>query len=121
MRLKSVKELTIPTEENDQIRLATWLDKNKIIFYHVPNGGSRHAWEAVKFKRMGTKRGVPDVCIPLARKGHHGLYIELKRVSGGVVSPEQKEWMNKLTENGYFAQICNGFESAKQVIEGYLQ
>lgn len=120
-RAKTVDEYRIPTEEQDQIKLATWLDKNNILFYHVPNGGSRHAWEAVKFKRMGTKRGVPDICVPISNKGYHGLYIELKRVSGGVLSTEQCDWLNKLKDNGYLAKVCNGFLCAKLAVEEYFE
>ena len=29
-------------------------------------------------KRQGVKAGVPDIMLPAARAGYHGLYIELK-------------------------------------------
>lgn len=46
--------------------------------YHVPNGGKRDAATAVALKRQGVKAGVPDIMLPAARAGYHGLYIELK-------------------------------------------
>lgn len=91
-----------------------------IKFYAVGNGGSRHPWEALKLKRMGTKPGVPDLCIPLAKEPYHGLYIELKRVKGGKVSEPQKEWIAYLNESGYLASVCNGFEAAKELVLHYL-
>lgn len=33
---------------------------------------------------------------------------------------EQKEWVNKLNEQGYKAVVCNGFEEARDTIEEYL-
>lgn len=33
---------------------------------------------AVALKRQGVKAGVPDICLPVARNGYHGLHIELK-------------------------------------------
>ena len=44
--------------------------------YHVPNGGKRDAATAVALKRQGVKAGVPDIMLPAARAGYHGLYIE---------------------------------------------
>ena len=46
--------------------------------HHIPNGGKRDKRTAVALKRQGVKAGVPDICLPVARNGYHGLYIELK-------------------------------------------
>ena len=48
------------------------------LLYHIPNGGKRDACTAVNLKRQGVKAGVPDLHLPVARGGYHGLYIELK-------------------------------------------
>jgi hypothetical protein len=88
--------------------------------YAVPNGGSRHMLEAVNLKREGVKRGVPDICLAWAAGGYHGLYIEMKRESGGRVSPEQKEWCDRLRAAGYRVEICRGFEAGKAAITNYL-
>lgn len=52
-------------------------------------------------KAAGVKPGVPDMFLPVAREGCHGLYIELKRRDGGRVSPEQTAWMDALARQGY--------------------
>ena len=65
------------------------------------------------------KKGVPDLCLPVPRKNYHGLYIEMK-YGNGRTSKEQREWINKLNEQGYKAVVCNGFEKAKETIEKYL-
>ncbi len=44
----------------------------------MPNGGKRDKATAAVLKRQGVKAGVPDIMLPAARAGYHGLYIELK-------------------------------------------
>lgn len=89
------------------------------LLYHIPNGGSRNAIEAAHLKRQGVKAGVPDLCLPVARGGHHGLYIELKR-KGGRLSASQRAWIENLRAQGYAAAVCYGFREAVDMLEGYL-
>jgi hypothetical protein len=107
-------------EWREQELLCEWMTLMRIVFYHVPNGGTRPVGEALKFKRIGVKAGVPDLCIPVPRSPYHGAYIELKRVSGGVVSEKQKKWLKFLDGQGYYAIACAGFEEAKKRIEWYF-
>lgn len=67
--------------------------------YHVPNGGKRDAATAVALKRQGVKAGVPDIMLPAARAGYHGLYIELK-AGKNTTTKKQKEWLEYLTAAG---------------------
>ena len=90
------------------------------LLYHVPNGGSRKKSEAGRFKAEGVKAGVPDLCLPVARGGYHGLYIELKRLKHSKTSEDQKAWIEKLNEQGYCAVVCKGWEAAAKVITEYL-
>ena len=43
----------------------------------IPNGGSRNKFEAGRMKGEGVKPGVYDLCLPCARKGYHGFYLEI--------------------------------------------
>ena len=52
------------------------------LLFHIPNGGTRDAIEGRHLKQQGVKRGVPDLCLPVARGGYHSLYIELKTATG---------------------------------------
>ena len=108
------------TEEAEQIIAATWLTKNGILFYHTPNGGKRTLSEGVKFKRLGVKAGIPDICIPLPRKPYHGLYIELKRESGGKLSEAQKYWLAELKNQGYDVFVANGAKELINHVKIYL-
>lgn len=77
--------LPVPTESVEQQCLFRWAAFQSgrfpelALLYHVPNGGSRKKAEAGRFRAEGVKAGVPDLCLPVARGGFHGLYIELKR------------------------------------------
>lgn len=113
-------------EAEEQKTLFDWADWNTgkypelRFLFHVPNGGSRNVIEAANLKRQGVKAGVPDLCLPVARKKFHGLYIELKR-KGGRVSERQSEWLSFLDKQGYKTAVCYGWEEASRVIMEYLE
>lgn len=90
------------------------------LLFHIPNGGARSKATAGKLKAEGVKTGVPDLCLPVARGGYHGLFIELK-VGTNKPSPSQNEWLAALAKEGYRAEVCYGWHAASQVIEKYLK
>ena len=116
----------IPLEEIEQEHVFLWASMEEraypelAMLYAIPNGGKRAIKTAVALKKQGVKRGVPDMCLPVPRGGFNGLYIELKRVKGGTVSDEQREWIAALNTQGYKAIICYGAEEAIEQIRGYL-
>lgn len=117
----------LPTEGQEQATLFSWaamqtrrLPELRLLF-HVPNGGSRGKGEAGRFKAEGVKPGVPDLCLPVARCGWHGLFIELKRQKGGRVSREQIQWLTDLEREGYRAEIAQGWQEAARILESYLK
>ena len=94
--------------------------------YHTQNGGSRNKVEGARFKREGVKSGVPDLCLPCARKGYHGLYIEVKldntaTTKKSYLKPEQKEWMEFLIKEGYRHDIVRNLQDAMRIINWYLE
>jgi hypothetical protein len=107
-------------EAKEQCMLVEYLRLRGVRFTASANGGKRDIITAAQLKRQGVSAGFPDLTIPYARKGHHGLYIELKRRSGGVLSGEQQRWIRFLNEQGYLAVVCNGFDEARKVIEEYF-
>ena len=120
-----MQNIMIDTESGAQEMLFTWAMWQQEgrpelkLLYHVPNGGKRDAKTGRALKRQGVKAGVPDLCLPVARGGYHGLYIELK-AGKNTTSPKQKEWINDLGQQGYYAAVCRGWEEAKETIENYL-
>jgi len=63
-------------------------------------------------KAEGVQAGVPDLFVPA-----WGMWIEMKREAGGVVSPVQKDWIAYLEGIGHRVIVGRGFEDAKRQIE----
>lgn len=116
----------IPTEAQEQTTLFQWAALRYWLFpelrllHAIPNGGSRNLIEARHLKEQGVKAGVPDIFLPCARGGWHGLYIEMKRRKGGRVSIEQKKMILALRDQGYCVEVCEGWEAARDVIMEYM-
>ena len=118
------------SEHQEQVALFRWADLNKstypelTLMIAIPNGGHRHQSVAKKLKAEGVKPGVPDIFLPVARHGYHGLFIELKKPKGrtpaGKPTKTQLEWMQYLTDEEYLAVLCVGWDAAKTTITGYL-
>lgn len=108
------------TEYSHQRRLHHWLTQRSIPHYHCPTELIRDAQEGRAQSLIGTFPGVPDLCITLARKPHHGLYMELKREKGGIVSGAQQFWLEELARNGYLAIVSWHYEQSIGIVENYL-
>lgn len=118
--------LPIPTESEEQQAVMEWAEAASgkwpelRLLYHVPNEGRRSMATGGRLRAEGLKSGVPDLCLPSAHGEYHGLYIEMKRTKGGRATPEQKEWLEMLEEEGYKTEICNGADAAIKAIGTYL-
>ncbi|MEA5151993.1 MAG: VRR-NUC domain-containing protein [Oscillospiraceae bacterium] len=116
-----------PLEGEEQATLFSWAHMRGYLYpelelmFHIPNGGKRGKAEAARFRAEGVKAGVPDICLPVARGGYNGLFIELKRCTGGRVSSDQSIWIDRLETEGYRALVCHGWQEAAQAIEDYLR
>lgn len=112
-------------ERPHQVALIKWvrsvLDTYPVLklLYAVPNGGNRNLSVARKLKSEGVRAGVADLCLPAARRGYHGLYLEMKSEEGSATK-EQKEFLHGVSEEGYCAVIAHGMEEAREVLEWYL-
>lgn len=116
----------IPTEHQEQVVLFNWarLNYRRLpclrYMYAIPNGGWRHEYTAKKLKAEGVRPGVPDICLPVAKNGYFGLYIEMKRIKGSKVSISQDDFINYLIGASYYVKVCKGWDSARECIEDYL-
>jgi hypothetical protein len=107
----------IPTEHFEQREVVRWFrQKYKgVRIFAIPNGGMRSRATAAKLKAEGVSRGVPDLFVPAKN-----LWIEMKRVKGGKLSPEQRDWINYLQMLGNTVLICYGADHAKEEIDKIL-
>lgn len=93
------------------------------LLHAIPNGANKSIAARMKFKREGLKSGVPDVCLPVAgsmdAKRRNALYIEFKS-DKGVISPEQRQWINDLRAAGNWVSVCRSWPSAAKLVCEYL-
>lgn len=113
-------------EDDNQAMVMQWArmarfgeDRVADYLHHSPNGGKRNLREAVRLKAQGLMSGYPDLHLFVARRGYHGLFIEMKSPKGRL-SENQKIVIARLVEQGHRVTVCNSFESAKDEIIWYL-
>lgn len=94
--------------------------KEGMLLHAIPNGGQRNYIVAAKLKAEGVISGIPDLHLPIAKGGHHSLYVEMKAGKKGVVSTNQKTMMSLLEEQGNRCVVCRSFEEFKDAVESYL-
>lgn len=118
--------MNIPTEAQEQTTLFEWAAymtrkwPELALMHAIPNGGSRHPAEAAHLKAQGVKAGIPDIFLPAARHGCHGLYLEMKRRKGGRVSEAQRGMLAALADQGYRCRVCAGAQEAITAIQEYM-
>lgn len=113
-----------PLESLEQKTLVAWLEMQGLLFTAIPNSTYTTSW-AVKRRNyeQGLRKGLPDLVIVIPpERAASGLgrviFVELKRVKGGVVSPEQKKWIAALNAVGgtVDAFVAHGADEAIEEI-----
>lgn len=122
------------TEYDLQRAFCIWLDGNpdrdgnprvtpalapNVVYFHVPNGGSRSAAEGGRFKAIGVKAGVPD----LVFLAYQRFYLmEWKEPGKGTLSKAQREMHPRLIMAGATSLITvdNLPEAKAWAIANYL-
>lgn len=113
-----------PTEEQEQIDLAQWLDKRfNDRWEHVPGQRWAKVQYLVKLRRMGARKGSLDIRIyePVYNDRliqiANGVAVEMKRQKGGRVSDEQKLFAQMLRDCGWLTIVAYGAQDAINKIE----
>lgn len=110
------------SEYDEQKILVKWLRDNKIKCASSGNGFALNTKDNVmymaKLKASGLSKGFPDLEVFIGNG--KSLYIEMKRKKGGVVSEEQKKWIDWLNGNGYSAKVCHGADEAIEYVRGFI-
>lgn len=110
-------------ESSHQKAFFQWLtlwDKNvRALTFHIPNGGSRHAFEARSLKAQGVTAGVPDIFCAIPTKDFSGLWIELKSTKGALTE-KQKIMGNLLRRSGYQCYVAYSWFEARDMLIHYL-
>jgi hypothetical protein len=117
--------LNMISEHKEQSLLIKWCFRHADEFdgldaiFSIPNGGNRDAITGAMLKREGLRAGIPDLMIPVAKRGKNGLFLEMKKRKGGKVSEKQLAWKTRLEALGYQVEVCKGFAEAQGAIRKY--
>lgn len=107
-----------PSEHQEQVGLINWfrVKFNGVLIFAIPNGEKRAISVAKRLKAEGVVSGVPDLFIP-----EWNLWIEMKRVKGGRLLPEQKEIIGYLESIGQKVIVGKGAKHASELILKYVK
>lgn len=129
------EELAAPNSEHaHQVALFCQINRHIKVWpelkwvFAIPNGGERNPVVAARLKNEGVKSGVSDICLPIARRGYHGFFLEMKKpslrptrdTSKGAASDNQLEFGEAVTKNGYLFSVCYNWMDAWERISWYM-
>ena len=115
----------VPTEDEEQATLIEWarasskLYPELLLLYASANGGYRAKRTAARLRKTGVLAGVPDLLLPVARRGAHALYIELKSLDGHP-SDAQLWFAREAAMEGNCVAFAWGWEMARDTLLWYL-
>lgn len=111
-------------EDTLQIQCVAWFraqhSAHAMLLHHSPNGGKRNAIEALKFKRMGTISGFPDLILMIPNKSYHGLFVELK-VGKNKQTENQIRFEKEVTNQRYAYVVCRSLDEFMSVVKQYFK
>ena len=110
---------SLPSEHSEQVSLTSHLDRARICFCAVPNGGLRDIETARSMVAEGAKKGVPDILIfdpPPDFPEYCATFIEMKvrDPKKAVTGPDQLKWHDKLRDRNWMGAVCYGSTEAIQ-------
>jgi len=124
---KQVSIVPVPTEYSEQcaiFRLAQLHSRQyqELQFMSGSLSGVRLSiGVAMKAKKAGClRKGTADIFLPVRRNGYSGLFLELKRVKGGKILPEQLTFAAFVANQGYMHRFAYGADAAWKIIMDYL-
>lgn len=109
------------TEDEQQEIVVDYLELMGICYLHIPNEGKRSKSYGKRCKRLGLKKGAPDILIFEPRGQFCGLALEMKKDKTCKPTKEQICWLQTLKEKGWRCGIGFGAKDAIDTIEKYLE
>lgn len=87
---------------------------------HIANERKTTPFYGSILKKMGVKKGVPDLLWPKARKIYHGLWVEAKTFKGKL-SESQADFLTEAANDGYQAVVAFGAQEVVDVVCDYFE
>lgn len=121
-------------EEIEHRRVCEYLQLKypKVVFTTDASGVRMPMGLAVKFSKLKSERGIPDLLVLKPNRKYYGLFIELKRTGETVFKKdgeiksnehykEQLDVIHKLEQEGYYATFAIGYDQAVKIIDNYMK
>ena len=117
-------------EATIQIEIFNWIRENENTFpalktiFHTPNSFFGTNFGVIThLKKMGMRKGVYDIILPISKHNYAALWIEVKKPKGKL-SPEQLEYISLINDNSdlptlFKTTYCS--EEGIKIIKDYLQ
>ena len=107
-----------PSEHSEQVGFINWFRAKypDVLIFAIPNGEKRAISVAKRLKMEGVVRGVPDLFVPAWT-----LWIEMKRVSGGRLSTEQRQMIKYLEGVKHTVIVGKGATDASQQVLKFIE
>lgn len=106
----------LPYEDEEQAAVIEYCEIMHMPYFHVNNEMWTESWsQLAKAKKLGVKKGVPDlfIFIPVGRHfdgdiAYQQVTVEMKRKKGNNASAEQKAWGKILEQAGIPHTVAKG-------------
>lgn len=105
-------------EDRLQLEICTflrWACRTETIWFHTPNGLPSTPRTIERFKRLGMRPGVADLCVIVNGKAH---FLEVKTPIG-VQSKDQRAFELHCAAAGCDYKICRSLDEAKAILTGW--
>lgn len=103
------------SEQAIQEAVAAWSRRGGYLFHADPLGLLRGIRGGMRAKAAGARKGWPDLVYLLA--GGRSVYVELKRLRGGVVSPEQEEVHGEMRAAGHEVHVVRAVDGRDAIAQ----
>jgi len=121
-------------EESEHLQICNYIKAKypDVIFTSDASGVRMPIGLSVKFSKLKSGRGIPDLLILEPRGDYSGLFLEIKRTNENIFKKdgglkknehlyEQAIMLDRLKHKGYATYFAIGKEMAKQIIDDYMK
>lgn len=119
--MKRKTKAPVPLERIEQAMVVKWLTWRGHAFFAAANGamvGGRNRFAAVNaLKATGLVRGAPDLVIGTLALDGRPVCVEMKRMKGGGLTPEQEHMHERLRLASWHVVVGRGFDDARAQLE----
>lgn len=91
-----------------------------LAWFHPPNGGARDAVTGAMLKRMGVRRGIPDIMYLSGVGKYKGFIADMKH-GKNKLTDEQELWFAFFRAQGFYCTVAYSAEGMLAELLAYLE